>query len=910
MTRPPQHPLKFKAHWVSQDTVLWNIHGSPDYTYSLFYSPDAALKPDAHSIHGGVEIPLARAGAGAGPELARKFPHLASYTAFKIDPADFDKIPAALKSELVIVAHDKGGRIVDMTGLQVPGALDALYPYCGPLGVTFSGKTPTLRLWAPTAKSVALNLFADAATDWAEKMPMKWDAATGVWSIEGNPDWAGKFYLYEVEVYMPCTSKIETNQATDPYSLSVSTNGKRSQVVDLDDAALKPQGWGSLAKPTSTTLSAGPEAPEDMVVYELHVRDFSISDKTVPENLRGTFRAFTVKESNGMKHLRALAAAGLTHIQLLPSFDFATVDEDKTTWLGVDEAALAALPPDSDGQANAVNAIKDRDGFNWGYDPFHYTVPEGSYATDPNGAGRALEFREMVQALNQAGLRVVMDVVYNHTFESGLNPKSVLDKAVPGYYYRRDGEGKVEKSTCCENTATEHAMMRKLMIDSVLTWARAYKVDGFRFDLMGHHMLDDMKALRAALDALTLEKDGVDGKAIALYGEGWNFGEVANNARGVNATQQNIDGTGIGVFNDRLRDAVRGGSAFGDLREQGFATGLLFAPNAHERRDAWQQKSRLFEYTDWLRLGLAGNLRDYPLIRASGETATGAQIPYGGSSAGYTLDPQENILYVAAHDNETLWDSIQVKAPASATLADRIRMNNLALSLVMFSQGVPFFHAGDDLLRSKSLDRDSYNSGDWFNKLDWSYESNNWGRGLPGRGHEHWDWFRSLLSNPALRPVKKDITHSAALFRELLQIRRSSPLFRLRTAGDVQKSVSFLNTGPNQIPGLIVLRLADSGNLDAPISTARPRSTGSISRPGFPVVSGKPPAAGKNSQNPSFRAESSRLRQRPSAGARSGNRAAPGCARIRSIAGPRSPGYCAPLPRPVRGKAMRRHKPC
>ena len=185
-------------------------------------------------------------------------------------------------------------------------------------------------------------------------------------------------------------------------------------------------------------------------------------------------------------------------------------------------------------------------------------MPEGSYSTNPDGPARIVEFREMVQALNKMGLRVVMDVVYNHTNASGQNPKSVLDRIVPGYYHRLNDSGAVETSTCCSNTASEHNMMEKLMVDSVVTWAKDYKVDGFRFDLMGHHMMSNMLKVRAALDALTLAQDGVDGKSIYMYGEGWNFGEVADNARGVNATQLNLAGTGIGTFNDRSRDAVRG----------------------------------------------------------------------------------------------------------------------------------------------------------------------------------------------------------------------------------------------------------------------------------------------------------------------------------------------------------------
>ena len=804
----PKSSLAFlKAHWVSRDTILWNIVGSPIYSYSLFYSPKAALVLTPDGIRGGTEIRLTYEWGGAGNRIKTKFPHLASFTALKLSEANKAKVSEALKSELAVVARDAEGRIVDVTGLQIPGVLDDLYTYNGPLGVIYKGNIPSLRLWAPTAQSVTLNLFADDSPLAVEKLPMKWEAGCGVWGLKGNASWTGKFYLYEVEVYVPATGRIEKNLVTDPNSLSLSTNSKRSQVVDLSAADLKPQGWDALAKPALA-------APEDIVTYELHIRDFSIYDKTVPENLRGTFKAFTVKNSNGMKHLKALAEAGLTHIHLLPAFDIASVDEDKSTWQTVDEAKLAAFPPDSDQQLQAVSAIADRDGFNWGYDPYHFTTPEGSYATDPNGTPRIVEFREMVQALSQNGLRVVMDMVYNHTFSGGQDEKSVLDRVVPGYYHRLDGEGRVEQSTCCANTASEHAMMRKLIIDSLVTWAREYKVDGFRFDLMGHHMLADMQAVRAALDSLSFEKDGVDGKSIYGYGEGWDFGEVAGGARGVNATQRNIAGTGIGAFNDRLRDAVRGGNPFGDIREQGFATGLYFRPNAAEYRDSEQQKWKLFDYSDLIRISLAGNLQNYDFVRGSGERVPAHWVQHNGSAAAYALDPQENVVYVAAHDNETLWDILQIKLSAGMTLSERVRMNNLALSLVAFSQGVPFFHAGDDLLRSKSLDRNSYNSGDWFNKLDWTYESNNWGVGLPGEGRDRWNLFRPLLANPALKPAKADILFAVNVFREYLRIRKSSPLFRLRTAEAVQKSVSFLNTGPWQIPGLIVMQLTDNDNLD------------------------------------------------------------------------------------------------
>lgn len=805
---PVGNLTKQRAIWIDRQTILWRISGGSGLTYALVHSRDATLALSPEGIENGVEIPLRFVSDKPDVEILRQYPHLRDYAVFRVTETDPARLAEVLKGQTAVIARSLSGRAVDATGLQIPGVLDDLFPYDGELGVTFDGDIPTLRLWAPTAQAVRVNLYDTERASYANQVPMNWDAATGVWSVTGTADWKNKYYVYEVKVFAPYTGKIATNLVTDPYSFSLSINSQRSQIVDLTDAALKPQGWDSLAKPPL-------DAPEDIVIYELHIRDFSISDSTVPEELRGTYKAFTVKDSNGMKHLSALAEAGLTHLHLLPAFDIASVNEDKSTWQTVDEAALKALPPDSDQQSIAVSAVTGSDGFNWGYDPLHYTAPEGSYATNPNGTPRIVEFREMVQSLNQSGLRVVMDVVYNHTNASGQSPNSVLDRVVPGYYHRLNGDGNVEKSTCCENTATEHDMMRKLMVDSVVTWAKQYKVDGFRFDLMGHHMLADMVAVRAALDALTLETDGVDGKSIYVYGEGWDFGEVATNARGKNATQLNIAGTGIGVFNDRLRDGVRGGSPFSDPRDQGFATGLTLTNNANEKRNAEDQQIQLNNYTDHIRLGLAGNLASFELVRADGSTVPGRLISYNSAPAGYTADPQENIVYVSAHDNQTLFDAVQIKAPADATLADRIRMNNLALSLDMFSQGIPFFHAGDDILRSKSFDHNSYNSGDWYNKLDWTYESNNFGVGLPLEGTGQWDLYKPLLADPDLAPTKADITTASAVFREFLGIRKSSKLFRLETADQVKRAVTFLNNGPSATPGLIVMRLTDADNLDA-----------------------------------------------------------------------------------------------
>lgn len=794
---------KARAHWIDEDTIAWNPDGAATNSYRLFFSPNAGLALGLTGITGGSSITLTYDPAGLTAEQKARFPHLASFAALKIGAGDLGLVPQILKGQLAIEARDADDKLVDATALQIPGVLDDLFTYTGQLGVAYNtnGTQPTLRLWAPTASQVRLHLFDDATTEISTTIDMTYSATSGVWSAVGRNSWKGKYYLYEVRVFTRATNTVVSNFVTDPYAVSLSLNSTRSQIVNLDDPALKPAGWDATRKPKLA-------APEDIALYELHIRDFSATDETVPAEQRGTFKAFTQTNSNGMRHLSALARAGLTTIHLLPAFDCASINEDKSTWQSPDFALLATYPPSSTLQRDAAAATRDQDGFNWCYDPFHYTVPEGSYSTNPNDTTRILEFREMVQSLNRTGLRVVMDVVYNHTNASGQSEKSVLDKVVPGYYHRLSLDGTVERSTCCENTASEHTMMEKLMVDSLVTWATAYKVDGFRFDLMGHHSLANMVKVRDTLQALTPAANGVDGKNIYIYGEGWNFGEVENNARFVQATQRNTAGSGLGTFNDRLRDAVRGGGPFSGLQEQGFATGLLTDPNSTNQGTQAAQLAKLLLHQDQIRVGLAGNLRDYQFIDRTGVVTTGASIDYNGNPTGYTLDPQETINYVEAHDNETLFDAVQAKAAATATITDRIRMDWMATDLVALGQGIPFFHAGQDILRSKSFDRDSYNSGDWFNRLDWSYQTNNFGVGLPPTGGND-ELFASLLANPALKPTTSEIKGSAAHFREMLRIRNSSPLFRLRTAAAIQERLSFLNTGPNQVPGLIVMRLSD-----------------------------------------------------------------------------------------------------
>ncbi|CAM5482615.1 pullulanase OS=Streptomyces aurantiogriseus OX=66870 GN=GCM10010251_54740 PE=3 SV=1 [Streptomyces aurantiogriseus] len=631
---------------------------------------------------------------------------------------------------------------------------------------------------------------------------MKRTDTTGVWSVTGPGSWKNKPYRYVVKVWAPSVRKVVTNKVTDPYSVALTADSERSLVVDLNDKSLAPSGWSSLTKPKAVPL-------KDAQIQELHIRDFSVEDRTARNP--GTYLAFTDKDSDGSKHLRELAEAGTSYVHLLPAFDIATIPEKKADQASVD-CDLASYPADSDQQQECLAKVAAKDAYNWGYDPYHYTVPEGSYATDPDGTGRTVEFRKMVKALNEDGLRVVMDVVYNHTAAAGQADTSVLDKVVPGYYQRLLADGSVANSTCCANTATENAMMGKLVVDSVVTWAREYKVDGFRFDLMGHHPKANILAVRKALDALTVEKDGVDGKRIILYGEGWNFGEVADDARFVQATQKNMAGTGIATFSDRARDAVRGGGPFdADPGVQGFASGLYTDPNSSTSNGTPnEQKARLLHYQDLIKVGLSGNLARYRFTDTSGKEVTGAEVDYNGSPAGYADAPGDALAYADAHDNETLFDALAFKLPADTTAQDRARMQVLALATATLSQGPALSQAGTDLLRSKSLDRNSYDSGDWFNAIHWSCaDGNGFGRGLPPAADNasKWPYGKPLLSR--IEVGCPQIEGTSAAYRDLLKIRTTEKAFSLDTAAQVQSALSFPLSGKDETPGVITMELGD-----------------------------------------------------------------------------------------------------
>ncbi|MFF4268361.1 pullulanase-type alpha-1,6-glucosidase [Streptomyces sp. NPDC001536] len=786
-----------KAVWIDRDTVAWNGSAAAVST-QLLYSRDGSITAKGGALTSDDERWLRLSKTTLTDAQKERFPHLKDYTAWSVDPRDRDRVREALKGQLVASQRAVNGAVLAATGVQIAGVLDDLYPEAAKadLGPTFdkSGR-PTLAVWAPTAQSVALEL--DGST-----VKMRRNSTTGVWSVTGPKSWKGKEYRYLVKVWAPSVRKLVTNKVTDPYSVALTADSERSLVVDLDDKSLAPSGWSTYTKPKAVPL-------RDAQIQELHIRDFSVADKTASDP--GTYRAFTDKNSDGSRHLKALAKSGTSYVHLLPAFDIATIPEKKSDQASPD-CDLASYPADSDKQQECVARTAAKDAYNWGYDPYHYTVPEGSYATDPDGTGRTVEFREMVKSLNEDGLRVVMDVVYNHTTSSGQADTSVLDKVVPGYYQRLLADGSVANSTCCANTAPENAMMGKLVVDSIVTWAKEYKVDGFRFDLMGHHPKANILAVRKALDALTLAKDGVDGKKIILYGEGWNFGEVADDARFVQATQKNMAGTGVATFSDRARDAVRGGGPFDeDPGVQGFASGLYTDPNTSKSNGTTaEQKARLLHYQDLIKVGLSGNLKSYGFTDTDGKEVTGAEVDYNGQPAGYADVPGDALAYADAHDNESLFDALTYKLPATTGADDRARMQVLAMATATLSQGPALSQAGTDLLRSKSLDRNSYDSGDWFNAIHWSCEDGNgFGRGLPMAADNESKW---SFAKPLLGSVKvgcEQIEGTSAAYQDLLRIRSTESVFSLGTAAQVQSELSFPLSGKEETPGVITMELGD-----------------------------------------------------------------------------------------------------
>ena len=791
-----------QAVWLSRQFIRWPGVAA-DGRFRLLHSAQgrltAAPGQQAQGFDGAMALALHS--TAVPQDVQSRFKWVTGGVTLALPSADLPRLPTWLRGQLLLVQEDAQGRVLRTTSLQLAGVLDDLYARAEDitdLGATPTRRSTTFKLWAPTAQHVWLCLHRPGQEQASQVLPLRRDKQTGAWSTRTAGDLSGHTYTYLVDVFVRGVGRVR-NRVTDPYALSLNTDSRRTWIGRLDAAAVTPPGWAQQATPQRV------QSATDLAIYELHVRDFSITDTSVSPAHRGKYLAFTERNSRGMQHLQALSKAGLTDVHLLPVFDLATVPERGCT--SPDPAQLAQAAADSETQQAAVAAQARSDCYNWGYDPLHFTAPEGSFASDAeDGATRVLEFRRMVQALHAAGLRVGMDVVYNHTSASGQKAQSVLDRIVPGYYQRLNAKGDVETSTCCDNTATENRMMAKLMIDSAVVWARDYRIDSFRFDLMGHQPRQAMERLQAAVNRAS-------GRHIHLLGEGWNFGEIANGARFVQASQLSLNGSGIGAFSDRGRDAARGGgccdNAVQTQERQGWLNGLFYDPNPHAKARA----EELQRAADLVRVGLAGTLRSYPLTTADGSTKPMAEIDYAGQGAGFASQPSEVVNYVENHDNQTLFDINVLKLPPATSAEDRARVQVLGLALTTFSQGIAYFHAGVELLRSKSGDRNSFDSGDWFNRLDWTATHNHWGTGLPPKDSsaDFWPALRPLLANPAIKPAPADIAFTRDAFLDLLRIRQSSTLFRLRSADDVVARLSFPNTGPTQQAAVVLGHLNGRG---------------------------------------------------------------------------------------------------
>ncbi len=829
-----------RAYWVTSNILAWPtsllpegvtraqvLDGSAKLSYELVTAPEGGAGLSDGAVTGATTTALTVAG-DLPAEVTTAHPNLNGYIALKA-PIDEAVAREALTGQIA-VAQKSGESVNAFTGVQIAPVLDSLYAQAATqasYGVNWNeAGNPTFALWAPTAKSVALVSWntstpsgsdADIPGDGLRTEAVRGD--DGRWSVDNAAGeiHEGAQYLWEVTVYVPETGKVEKNLVNDPYSVSLTVDSTRSVAVNMNNPSTVPAVW---------TNSKAPVIQDDAQrsIYELHVRDFSAADTSVPEYMRGTYMAFTQFESNGMRHLDELARAGMNTVHLLPTFDIATIPEKRA------EQKTPAIPEDagpaSEEQQAAVSAVADQDAYNWGYDPLHWMAPEGSYATSShqNGGARVREFRSMVGGLHSIGMQVVLDQVYNHTPAAGQSATSVLDRVVPGYYQRLNASGGVETSTCCSNVATENAMSEHLMIDSMIHWAKYYHVDGFRFDLMGHHPAAEMKRAQEALKSLTLEKDGVDGSRLYIYGEGWNFGEVANNALFTQATQGQLDGTGIGAFNDRLRDAVHGGGPFDEDHRvfQGFGSGAFSDFNGLDTRPESERRADYLHRVDLVKLGLAGNLKDYTLTTYDGKTVSGAQLDYNGQGAGFASQPAENVNYVDAHDNETLFDLVTYKMPADAPMENRVRMSLISQASVALSQSPSFWASGTEMLRSKSLDRDSYNSGDYYNAIDWTMHDNGFGHGLPvkSKNGAAWDHMRPLLENPDLKPSPEQIDTSSEIAMDFLRVRSSSRLFTLGSADLIRSKVTFPNSGEGAVDGTIVMLINDEAGAGSDVDAA------------------------------------------------------------------------------------------
>ena len=565
---------------------------------------------------------------------------------------------------------------VRMPNIYSTEAFEAAYTYEGDdLGATWSKDKTTFRLWAPTAAAVSVNLYqtgTPGVDEAFEVLPMKADV-NGTWVAEKSGNLNGTYYTYSVTV------NGETVEACDPYARTTGVNGQRAMVIDLD--ATDPAGWDTDVDP-----HAG-NAITDAVIYELHVRDLSVDESsgiTHKGKFLGLIEEGTTNPEGvptGLDHMKNL---GITHIHLLPSYDYASVDEENL----------------------------DTPQFNWGYDPQNYNVPEGSYSTDPyNGEVRVAEMKQMVKGLHDNGISVIMDVVYNHVYNAET---FCFNQIVPQYFSRVSDSGVYSAGSGCGNdTASERSMVKKYIVDSVKYWADEYHIDGFRFDLVG---LIDTETINAVMEEVHKTHPNV-----IFYGEGWTMSTAVTKSGYTMTTQANSTETpGFAFFSDTLRDSLRG-SVFNNS-ERGYLAGI------------------------------------------GGHTGTIASCFRGLPT--WCKEPAQTVNYASCHDNMSLYDRLTVSTP-DATVEDRIRMNNLAAAIVMTSQGVPFFQAGEEMLRSKPLgdgtfDHNSYSSPDSVNNLKWND-----------------------LNDAAYQDVYN-------YYQGLIAFRKAHPALRMTTAEDVNAHISNL----------------------------------------------------------------------------------------------------------------------
>lgn len=554
------------------------------------------------------------------------------------------------------------------------------------LGLTYSQKASTFKIWAPTATAAKLNVYKSDMGGTASRSIQMSSGENGIWLITLPENLKNNYYTFQVFI-----DNVWSEEVIDPYAKACGTNGLRAQVVDLNET--NPIGWAKDRSPNFSTSNK----QTDAIIYELHVRDASIHESSGIKN-KGKFLGLaelgtknSAGQFTGLSHIKEL---GVTHIHLLPFYDYNSVDETK-----------AATQ------------------YNWGYDPVHYNIPEGSYSTNPSdGKVRIKELKELIKTMHSNGLRIIMDVVYNHT---ALTKNSNFNILVPNYYYRKRADGSFSDASGCGNeTASDQAMFRKFMIESVVYWVKEYHIDGFRFDLMGVHDIETMNLISDTLHKLK--------PSIVLYGEGWTSGgsTLPEEKRAIkkNAAQLN----GIAVFSDDMRDGIKG-SVF-NINDRGFATGNI-------------------GNSESVKFGIvaAGN---HPQINYN-------QVNY--SKAPYTTGPAGLINYADCHDNNILWDKIELSFK-DASIIERTKMHELAYAIVLTAQGASFLHAGTEFLRTKNGVENSFDKGDIVNGINWDLKTKNIG--------------------------------TYQFIKNVIKIRRTHPAFRMQSAQQIANHLRFENNQP------------------------------------------------------------------------------------------------------------------